>query len=236
MNRHRRLRREHPEKRAMPKLLFHALCALLMSGCATEHPQRGELGGWQGKTVALAAPDAGLIAGTPGKLIASGATNGWWDGGMAATGAQLAAQNQLQDSNAWVGEQLIRAAQERFGVLAAAPLAVRSGALDTPTQLAHAAAGADLVVNVTGGTTFVSRLLAPGHYEVITFMSARIIEVPSGRTLADAACRQTPAGAGYPTYDELFAEHAARLRAIMRQESNACPQHFKSELLHIGVG
>jgi hypothetical protein len=112
-----------------------------------------------------------------------------------------------------------------------------AGPLDNSAQLARAAGAADLALNVTSGTTFVSRLLSPGHYDVITSMFARIIDVPTGRTLADASCRESSSTAlNPPTYDELFADQASRLKSLIQLQSKGCLRQFQIQLLNIDTG
>jgi hypothetical protein len=212
--------------------VFVTIVVMILGGCATNRPEEAQFQGWRGKSMALAVPPARFSAVTGGTAFLSGATNGWWDGGAASKGATLAAENDIVVPSAQVGQGLIQAARERYGVVAVPLPVIAVNALSNPSQLARAATGADLVLELSAATMLVIRLSSPGHYNVLTSMDARVIEVASAKTLVSAQCRESSSGEeNPPTYNELLADKAARAKAYIVKQSAACSQELKSALL-----
>jgi hypothetical protein len=84
-----------------------------------------------------------------------------------------------------------------------------------------------------GGETTRVRL-SPGQYDEITSMLALVIDVPSAKTRADASCRKSSSAArNAPTYDELFADQASRLKQLIHLQRKSCLRQFETQFLSI---
>jgi len=191
----------------------------------------GDTRAWQGKTLALAVypPSKLQIVGTGGEFII-GATSGVVEPGNSA-GAKLRADNAIEDSALRVARNLFRAAQQQYGVIAAAD--VVAPRLANPKDLTRAAQGVDLVLDVSATSSIVKKPFS-SRYWVNTNMFGRVIDVQTGKVFGDTLCQMARGGdPDAVTYDELIADDAARLKAILAREADACLAKFTVDVLRI---
>ena len=186
---------------------------------------------WRGKTLALAVypPSKLQIVGTGGEFIV-GATSGLLEPGN-APGAKLRADNAIEDSALRVARNLFLAAQQQYGVIAAAD--VVAPRLANPKDLARAGQGVDLVLDVSSTSSVVKKPFS-SRYWVNTNMFGRVIDVHAGKAFGDSFCQMVRGGdPDAVSYDELVADHAARLKAILAREADTCLGKFKVDVLGI---
>jgi hypothetical protein len=200
---------------------------VLLSACASA-PTPSDTSGWRGKTLAIArhSPSSLQIVGTLDEIMI-GATSGTWNP-SAGRGAQVIAENGIEDPVVHVADALFVAAAEHYGVVAA--LEVAAPNLANPADLVSIGQGRDLLLEVTGGSTVAQRLFSR-RYSVGSTMDARLIDVRAGKAFRDSFCQNV--GDGDLTSDELMADHARRLKLILARQADTCLAKFKVEILGI---
>jgi hypothetical protein len=184
--------------------------------------------GLQGRTIALSnRPRADFVAMTAGKAAFAlvGAV------AMIEAGNTIVKDNGIDDPAPLLGQKLIGEAEVRYGVVAATPPSV---AIDTTdlARMAHAASNADLLLDVQSlGSQFRYFPTDWSHYAVDSAFKVRLLDVHSAALIAEGFCRQTtqkdPAP---PTKDELLDDNAARLKAILASQRDACLQKLTKEV------
>jgi len=186
---------------------------------------------WRGKSLAIAVyPPSKLQIVGGGAEFLIGATGGVLEAGNAA-GAKLQAQEAIEDPALRVARDLLTAAQQHYAVLAAPDVAVPR--LANPKELTRAAQGVDLLLDVSSTSSVVKRPFS-SRYWVNTNMFGRAIDVHTGKVFADSFCQMVRGGDPDPlTYEELIANNAARLKAILARESHACLVKFTADVLGI---
>lgn len=204
------------------------ISAVLLTACSTLPANTTD---WRGKTLALAVyPPSELQLIGHADYLLIGATQGTAEPGKSA-GAKLQAENAIEDLALRVARSLFLAAQQEYGVVAAADISAPR--LANPTELTHLAQGVDLLLDVTSGSTVGQRPFS-SRYEVNTTMIGRVIDVHTGKAFGDTLCQIRGGGdPDFPTYDELVANDAARLKAILAKEADSCVEKLKTDVLGI---
>ena len=207
---------------------------VILAGCvSTRNATLSEEGtrGWRGKSVALSArPRADFVASTGGKaafaLLSAAA--------MISAGNDIVQKNGIEDPVPILGEGLLRAAQTRYGVIAATPARVSIDTSDIG-KLAHAAAGADLLLDVQSlESQFRYFPTDWNHYAVDSTFKVFLIDVHKGSLIAEGFCRQTTQkDPSPPTKDELLGDGAMRLKAVLTKQREACLEQLKKDVLAI---
>ena len=236
----------------MGKTCLAGICLLALFGCATQQGSAPAPSSLRGKTLAVTArPQSTFEAVTPGRGLLIGATQGFSSGGVGHAGAELVAQNQIEDPAPRLAQDLLKAAQDRQGLVAAgippvpvhgAEWAMQAGepvevqlVAAKAEDLTRAAAGADLLLDVVASGMIAYRFPNLHRYDVRTRISARIIDVGTGRTLVQRNCeRSSHEDPNPPSYDELVAQEAARLKAMLAAQRAACFEELEAGLFGIG--
>jgi hypothetical protein len=69
------------------------------------------------------------------------------------------------------------------------------------------------------------------HYQVFYLAAASLIDADTGAVLAESGCKLAPeTNAGAPTYDEMLAGGAARLKATLAAAAATCAVQFKRDM------
>jgi hypothetical protein len=154
--------------------------------------------------------------------------------GMEEAGKKIAAENNIEDPAVQVGRNLLTAAEKRYGVVEASMSPIKTDVTDV-THLAHAATGTDILLDVQSyGQSFNFFPDRPKHYWLQTMLNVRVIDVPNARLIAEGHCAVSSRNdSDSPTYDELLADKAARMKAVFNAQSEQCSAKFKSEVLRI---
>jgi hypothetical protein len=214
--------------RAVGVTLF---AVIVLAGCvATRSASVGEdrTRDWRGKSVVLSArPRADFVASTAGKAAFALAA-------MISAGNEIVQKNGIEDPVPILGQDLLAAMQMRYGVVAAGPARVPVDTTDVG-KLAHAAKGADLLLDVySPGSQFAYFPTDWSHYAVDSTFKAFLIDVKKGSIIAEGFCRQTTQkDPSPPTRDELLADGAIRLKAILTRQREACLEQLKKDVLAI---
>ena len=155
---------------------------------------------------------------------------------MISEGNKTVTTNQIADPAVAIAGALLNAMQSSQGVqLVAAPLRIDS---EDPARIAELAKGkARYVLDVR--TLMWQMMYFPTdwtHYQVLYTAKARLIDVENKNVVAEAFCKQAPeSNAGAPTFDELLALNAARLKATNAAHAQACVESLGRDMLALQV-
>jgi hypothetical protein len=225
----------------MKSLMQGTLFVLTLSGiatpAATPPPESAaELAKtWQGKSVALSAQPIGRFMAWTRTNIALGMLGG--AAAAAAEGNHLVTNNGIDNQAPRIARALLDLARKHFGVVAA-PLTPLSLAAPDVAAVARAARGADLVFDVQPLRESLEPFMAKGgEYFVTSDVRFRIVEVGSGRVLAEKTCvRTTQVDPVLPSREEWLANHAERLKAALAKQGDSCLDTFEVVVLGISGG
>jgi hypothetical protein len=168
-----------------------------------------------------------------GELTPAKATFGLL-GAMAtiSEGNKTVANNHIADPAGAIADALLGAMQSSHGMQTVAT-AVRIDNED-PARIAELAKGkARYVLDVR--TLVWQMMYFPAdwtHYQVMYTAKARLIDVDARTVVAEAFCKQLPASnANAPTFDEMLALNAARLKSINAKYAQACADSLGRDML-----
>ena len=218
------------------RLIIAAACVLLVTGCVstrTAQIDNATATALRGKVVALTdRPRAGFVAMTPGKAMFAmiGAA------AMIQAGQTIVRENEIPDAAPIVDNALLLAAQKHYGAVRATTAPVQIDTTDV-NKLADAAKGADILFDVQGvGAQFRYQPLHIGKYIVDSSYKFRIVDVHARKLIAEGFCAQsTKDDPTPPSHDELLADKAARLKAILKTQHEQCTDQFATQVLSLPV-
>ena len=220
----------------MAKWIVPAILAVLLTGCVSIEKKTMDaqaLGAVRNQSVVHAVrdmPDFGEL--TPAK-----ATLGLIGAGMMISeGNKTVAGNKIADPAIGIADALSGAMRAAHGVQVVAP-SVRIDSED-PARIAELAKGkARYVLDVR--TLMWQMTYFPTdwtHYRVIYTAKARLIDVDARSVVAEAFCKQIPdSNVNAPTYDEMLALGAARLKAQNAANARACAESLGRDMLALQV-
>lgn len=153
---------------------------------------------------------------------------------IVSEGNRLVKENGVEDPAVYIAQTLVTDLQGRYNTRLSpkgAPVAS-----DDVAELAKSANGADLVLDIrTINWSFVHFPSSWGRYRVIYAARLRLIDARNGRLLAEGGCHRVPdQTAESPSYDELIADSAARLKQELRTAADFCIREFKRGVLNAG--
>jgi hypothetical protein len=67
------------------------------------------------------------------------------------------------------------------------------------------------------------------HYRVVVAIHARLIDANTGTIVAQAPCTYRSSEENAPTYDQMLADHAARLKTMLVSAANSCAATMQKE-------
>jgi hypothetical protein len=146
-------------------------------------------------------------------------------------GNKLIKENRVEDPAVYIGRSLAADLQGRHNTKLSpkgAPIAS-----DEVTDLVNNAPGTDLVLDVrTINWSFVYFPTVWGKYRVIYSARMRLVDAKSGSVLAEGGCHRVPEHTPEaPSYDELVANSAQRLKQELKTAADFCISEFKSKTL-----
>jgi hypothetical protein len=146
-------------------------------------------------------------------------------------GNKIIRENGVEDPALYIAQTLASDLQGRYKTRLSpkgAPVAS-----DEVGELVKNANGSDLVLDIrTINWSFVYFPTSWGKYRVIYSARLRLVDAKSGRVLAEGGCHRVPEQtAQSPTYDELVANSAARLKQELRTAADFCISEFKAKTL-----
>jgi hypothetical protein len=182
----------------------------------------------KGKEVVLAErPRPDFAAMTPTKA-AFGAIGG---AAMISEGNDIVKKNEIQDPAVFIGETLAAALGARYSIRRS-PKGVPV-VTDDAADLAKSGAGSDLALDVrTINWTMAYYPTSWGRYRVLYSARLRLLDTKTGKVLAEGGCarapEETPAS---PSYDELLANNAERLKQELKAAAEFCVNEFRTKTL-----
>src|SRR5688572_25120486 len=182
----------------------------------------------RGKEVALAErkrPDFTAMTADKAAFGAIGAA------AMISTGNDLVKQHGIEDPAVYIGESLASALGSRYSIRRSpkgAPVLT-----DEAADLAKAASGVDLALDVrTLGWAFAYYPTSWARYRVIYNARLRLVDTKTGKVLAEGLCARAPEQTtASPSYNELLANNAERLKQELRAAADYCVSEFKTKTL-----
>jgi hypothetical protein len=151
---------------------------------------------------------------------------------MISEGNKTVATNRIADPAVAIADALLDAMQASHGTQAlASPLRIDS---EDPVRIAGLAKGkARYVLDVR--TLMWQMMYFPtdwSHYQVLYTAKARLIDADTGTVVAEAFCKQNPeSNANAPSFDDMLAMNAARLKATNAAYAQACANSFGRDML-----
>lgn len=229
----------------MRKAIVAALAAgVLTAGCVSVKNvplESSSLSSIKGQPIAYTerakVPD---FSATKASNVAAGAIFGAIGGAAMAIkaindGNELIKLNQIGDPAEIIAENLTKSlASSQSATPASAPVVVQN---EDPAQIAANGAGARYIVDVrttSWGTLYYSTDWS--HYGLLYGAKLRLIDASSSKVVAEGFCfikpEKTP-GQQAPTYDELTANGAEKLKAMISAAVDQCTTKFKTETLKL---
>ncbi len=217
----------------MRTFAFPACSVVLLVGCASAPAPRpldgAGLSAVRNQTVAVTArktPDFTAMA--PGNA-AFGLI-----GGLAAVseGNKIVAAHHVTDPADAIAHELANALHDAHGSqIVAGSVAVET--TDAARIAAQAKGKARFVIDVETRMWHMTYFPTDWtHYQVPYMAIARLIDVDTAGILAESTCKLIPeTNAGAPTYDELLANGAARLKASLAASGATCAAQFRRDML-----
>lgn len=204
-----------------------------LAGCVSTGPvalDKERTRTWSGKTLAVTSrPRPDFIAMNAGKA-AFGVV-----GALAtvSAGNEIVKENGIEDPAPVLEQSLFTEARTRYSVVAATNARVHVDTTDIG-KMARAASGADLLLDVQSGSYLRYFPTNWNHYFVTSGYHVALIDVRSASVIATADCGQTTKDdPSPPTKDELLADKASRLKAILATQREACSQQLEKGVLGI---
>ncbi len=155
---------------------------------------------------------------------------------MLSEGNKTVAANKIADPADAIADALLQAMQAGQGMqIVTPPISVDS---EDPARIAELAKGkARYVLDVR--TLVWQMMYFPTdwtHYQVLYTAKARLIDVETRNVVAEAFCKRQPeSNAGAPTFDDMLALNAAKLKAQNAANAKACAETFGREMLALQV-
>jgi hypothetical protein len=151
---------------------------------------------------------------------------------MISEGNKTVANNGIADPAVAIADALLGAMRTSHGAqLVASPVRIDN---EDPARIAEQAKGkARYVLDVRTLMWQMSYFPTDwAHYRVIYTAKARLIDVEAKNVVAEAFCKQVPdSNTNAPTFDDMLALNAARLKAINAANAQACAESLGREML-----
>lgn len=153
---------------------------------------------------------------------------------MVSDGNNIVATNKVADPANAIASDLSSALSTAYSTTVA-PTPVNADKDDVATIAAGAKDAARFVIDVqTVNWSFVYFPSAWGSYRVIYTAKARLIDVRSKTVVAEGFCKRIPEDStNAPSYDDLVANQAARLKSELALATQECVKTLKTEMLAI---
>lgn len=152
--------------------------------------------------------------------------------GTRYAGKRIMDENNLEDPAILVSQALLKKLKEKYSVTANAnaPLVVDTEDIQ---KLAAKLPDLDFLIDVRTIGWFIGNFPTDWDRHKVNYsVKARLIDLKRGKVVAEGGCLRFPEKtADAPTYDELLASKAARLKAELKKHAEECAQELSNELL-----
>jgi hypothetical protein len=182
----------------------------------------------QGKEIALSQRARPDFSATTAVKAAFG---GLGVGATVSEGNRLVKENGIEDPALYIAQTLAADLQGRYNTRLSPKGAPIAG--DDLAELAKSANGSDLVLDIrTINWSFVYFPTSWAKYRVIYAARLRLVDAKSARVIAEGGCHRVPQqSAQSPTYAELVANSAQRLKQELKTAADFCISEFKAKTL-----
>jgi hypothetical protein len=208
---------------------------MLLSGCASTHKVPIDIEtkkSLKDKSVAASVsntkPELGVIR--IGKSMRAESVLG--TEGTKYAGKNIMNENNLEDPAILVSQALLKKLKEKYSVTvnANAPVVIDT---DDIQKLAAKLPDLDFLIDVRTTNWFIGNYPTDWDRHKVNYrVKARLIDLKRGKVVAEGGCFRDPEKTvDAPTYDELLASKAARLKAELKKHAEECAQELSNELL-----
>lgn len=217
----------------MRKLLILALALLILNGCAAKTIPLSAESATQlnGSTLAHTKREAaGFMATTAGKAAFGvlGAV------AMMNAGKKIIEENNIEDPANYISSSLANDLAKTFNLQVASEKDTAVSSTNV-SDLAAEYPQADFILDVrTGSWSFIYFPTDWSHYRVLYSSRLQLIDVKSKRVVADSICSRVPEKTeSSPTYEELLAGNAQRLKNELKVAADYCIDQFRSQVFNL---
>lgn len=149
---------------------------------------------------------------------------------MISAGNQIVSHNNIQDPALYIEQKLSADMSSRYGTKVSPASVLLTS--DDVQSIAKNDAGADLVLDVrTINWSFAYFPTTWNKYRVIYSSRLRLIDARNGKVVAEGGCARVPEETpDAPTYDELLANDAARLKSELKKAADFCVGEFETKV------
>ena len=217
----------------MIRLLCAAIALFSMAGCVSVNqiPMTPEAAnGIKDKEVVTGTrKKPGFAAMTAGKAMFAmvGAL------AMISAGNEIVAKNDIQDPAGYISGKLGAALSAKYGTRVSTKTVEIT---DEDVQaISKSNPGVDLILDVrTINWSFAYFPTTWNKYHVLYSARLRLIDVKGARVVSEGFCSRVPEETpNSPTYEELLANNAQRLKKELKDDADYCVDDFKAEVLKL---
>lgn len=153
---------------------------------------------------------------------------------MIAAGNELVKENEVEDPARYIQTELAKALTTSYGFALNIGPAIKVDT-DKPAKIAALAPASDLVLDVeTINWSFAYFPTDWNNYRVIYSVKLRLFNTKTKSMVAEGFCSRVPEeDTSAPSYDELVANKAERLKQELKVAADKCIGEFKSTVLSI---
>lgn len=227
------------------RVLFVLVAVITVAGCAVQqHPLTATAAaGLKGRRVALTArpPTLFYVYGTGKETLHPGGLVGLVSRAL-ETGEQILRENGIADPAPYLAQRLGDDLRRRYGLTLEQQAQYVTN--DDPTQMTAAYPAADLLLDVwlndlsLGRSTQDSSKRQVNYAAEIRLIDAKVVHLidgKKGRVIAHGRCTRTSAKTpNPPSYDDLLANGAQRLKDELADAARFCVDEFRSKVLTAG--
>lgn len=216
------------------KILLFVLLGAFMTGCVSTKniPITDEkLGSMKGSSLAISKrklPDFSAM--TAGKAMFGGL------GGVAmiSAGNKIVKENAIEDPALYIAATISSGLMQHHELTVDADVSVTVSG-NSSSKIAKMNFSTDYLLDIqTVNWSFAYFPTDWDNYRVIYSAKLRLIEKTSQKVVAEGFCSRVPdQDENSPSYDQLLADKAARLKSELRIAADKCISEFKSDILNI---
>lgn len=148
-----------------------------------------------------------------------------------SAGNEIVTKNNIEDPAIYIGERLSEELAKKYDTKVSSK-SIEIGD-DNVKHISKSSPGSELVLDImTINWNFVYFPTSFNKYRVIYRARLRLIDTKSEKVLAEGICSRVPDQTpDSPTYDELLANNAERLKKELKDAADFCVGEFKSKVL-----
>jgi hypothetical protein len=150
---------------------------------------------------------------------------------MISEGNAVVKDNDLPDPSLRIEAKLTERLADHLKASGATKIAGRPAKLDDEASLSRDAGSKGVILDVeTINWMFVYYPLDWSHYRIMYVGRARLIDANTGKRIAQAPCTYQSDDTAPPTYDQMLADKAARLKTMFAAATDFCADKMAGDL------